>query len=360
MRTADLARQRSFAVKPDEAVASFALISSVMPRGIARPRTYRAALLIAVGAALVAALLGLLPVAVLLAALGVPLVYIVYVYDVNLWEDEPIWVSALAFLLTGVLGAALLVAVRTWGPEPTLEQLPVAGGPSVVGFLTAALLVPVLGEIVRQIGPLILASRPRFDDLMDGLTFGIISGVAYSAADTIVRHWSEITGGLVVPVDPLTWIPLIFLEGLVKPLLIGTATGIACAEFAGLGTGYDGFTLRYLRGLVEAIGANVAFGAAMYLLGFVTQPALRVGLQLVCGAVILAILIIRVRTVLHVGLMEAALEHAARRGVGTSVPVGATGDLQVCRRCEMPLLSDAEFCTACGTAVQVWLGHGQR
>lgn len=316
--------------------------------------------MIAVGAALLAAILGLLPVAVVLAAFAVPLVYIVYVYDVNLWEDQPIWVTALAFLLTGGLATAFLVALRTWGPDPTLEQLPVAGGPTVVGFLTAALLVPVLGEILRQIGPLILASRPQFDDLMDGLTFGIISGVAYSTADTLVRHWSDITGGLFVTVDPLIWIPLIFLEGFVKPLLIGTATGIACAEFSGLGTGYDGFTLRYLRGLLEAIGANVAFNAAMYLLGFVAQPGVRVGLQLLCGAVILAVLIIRVRTVLHTGLMEAALEHSARRGLGDAAPIGATGDLQVCRRCEMPLLAGAEFCNACGTAVLAWLGHGER
>jgi hypothetical protein len=64
--------------------------------------------------------------------------------------------------------------------------------------------------------------------------------------------------------------------------------------------------------------------------------------------IILAILILRVRNVLHVGLMEAALERSARAS-----GVGATGALQFCAQCEMPLLEHAAFCNACGTAVRV-------
>ena len=41
----------------------------------------------------------------LVAALAIPVVYVVYLYDVNLWEDEPIPVVALAFGLTGLLAA---------------------------------------------------------------------------------------------------------------------------------------------------------------------------------------------------------------------------------------------------------------
>ena len=104
LRSADLARRRSFAAKPDEPVASFALISSIMPRGAGqRPQTYRIALTIALVVALVAAIFGALPIAMLVAAFAIPIVYIVYIYDVNLWEDEPIPVTGLAFGLTGVL-----------------------------------------------------------------------------------------------------------------------------------------------------------------------------------------------------------------------------------------------------------------
>ena len=70
-------------------------------------------------------------------------------------------------------------------------------------------------------------------------------------------------------------------------------------------------------------------------------------LSIVWGLVILGILILRVRNVLHVGLMEAALERSARTRLGSD------GELEFCAQCEMPLLEHAAFCNACGTAVRV-------
>ena len=240
-RSADLARRKSFAAKPDEPVASFALISSIMPRGVGqRPQTYRIALAIALVVALVAAIFGAMPIAVLVAAFAIPIVYIVYIYDVNLWEDEPLPVTGLAFALTGVLAIGFTILwTYLRGPVPfgtTTYDGSLSATPSVGVFLLVALVVPIVGEAIRQIGPVVLASRPEFDDLMDGLTFGVISGVAYACFDTLVRHWGLLTGGLQAQ-DPGLWVSLIFLEGFVKPLIMGTATGIACAEFSGLGRG---------------------------------------------------------------------------------------------------------------------------
>jgi hypothetical protein len=351
-RSADVTRRKSFAVKPDEPVASFALASSIMPRGAGqRPQTYRIALTIALVVALIAAIFGAMPIAVLVAAFAIPIVYIVYIYDVNLWEDEPVTVTALAFALTGALSVVFTILwTYLRGPVPftaTDAQGQLSGSPRVGAFLIVALLVPIVGEAIRQIGPVILASRPQFDDLMDGLTFGVISGVAYSCFDTIVRHWALLTGGLQQS-NPGLWVSLIFLEGFVKPLIIGTASGIACAEFSGLGRGYDGFTPRYFRGVAEAILANIAYQAGTYLFAFVGGSTMSVILSIGWGLIILAILILRVRNVLHAGLMEAALERSAREG-----GIGDTGELQFCAQCEMPLLDHAAFCNNCGTAVRV-------
>lgn len=351
VRSDDLARRRSFAAKPDEPVASFALVSTIMPRGAGeRPQTYRIALTIALVAALVAAIFGALPIAILVAAFALPIVYIVYLYDVNLWEDEPIPVTGLAFGLTGALTIAFTIVVLMVQtpaiPTASLDGSSLSAGPSVWTFLLVGVLVPVVGEAIRQVGPLVLASRPEFDDLMDGLTFGVISGVAYACFDTIVRYWDLLTGGR-VDSDPGLWMSVVFLHGFVKPLVLGTATGIACAEYSGLGRGYDGFTPRYYRGLVEAVLANIGFWGGIYLLSFVGNPTTSVVLSTGWGLLILGILILRVRNVLHTGLMEAALERSAREG-----GVGQTGELQFCARCEMPLLDGAWFCTACGTAVR--------
>ncbi len=351
VRSEDLTRRRSFAAKPDEPVASFALVSTIMPRGAGeRPQTYRIALTIAMAVALIAAIFGALPIAILVAAFAIPIVYIVYLYDVNLWEDEPIPVTGLAFGLTGVLTILFTILVmwllRPELPTTSLDGTDLGGGPSVWTFLLVALVVPIVGEAIREIGPVLLASRPEFDDLMDGLTFGVVSGVAYACFDTIVRFWDLLVGGP-VEADPGLWMSLIFLHGFVKPLLLGTATGIACAEYSGLGRGYDGFTPRYYRGVVEAVLANIGFWGGIYLLSFVSNPTTSVVLSTGWSLLILGILILRVRNVLHTGLLEAALERSARDG-----GIGSSGELQFCARCEMPLLDNASFCTACGTAVR--------
>jgi hypothetical protein len=280
-------------------------------------------------------------------------VYLVYLYDVNLWEDSPLPVTGLAFALTAALGGVFTWLWQGWIPFSVAlrdsESGAVLGGPNPVTFLLFALLVPVVGELIRQLGPVLLASRPAFDDLMDGVTFGIASGVAYAALDTVIRNWALLTGGMVEP-EPGTWASLILLEGFVKPLVMGTATGLAVAEFSGLGKGYDGFTPRYVGGVGLAVGATVAYAAGVYLLGFVGTPNLAVVLKLVWGVIVLGLLILRLRNVLHTALLEGALETAARSSeLGGE---GAATEVDFCPQCEMPLIEQAAFCSACGASTR--------
>ncbi len=65
------------------------------------------------------------------------------------------------------------------------------------------------------------------------------------------------------------------------------------------------------------------------------------------GAVIAGYLILRVRTILHRGLLEGAIEAAAR--AGESKYAVTTG---FCAHCEMPLLPGALFCVNCGASVR--------
>ncbi|MFT4109944.1 PrsW family intramembrane metalloprotease [Propionicimonas sp.] len=347
----DTRGQRRFALAPDEPVASFAIVSTIMPKEAGRhPQTYRTAFTITLVAALVAAIFGALPIAVLIAAFAIPIVYITYLYDVNLWEDEPLPVVGLAFALTGLV-AALFTALWTNGlPLTATLRAPdgtLLSGPQWGAFLIFAILVPVVGELIRQVGPVLLASRPAFDDLMDGVTFGIVSGVAYACFDTLVRHWALLTGGI-VEAQPAQLASLVFLEGFIKPLVMGTATGLAVAEFSGLGRGYDGFTSRYVGGVGLAVGANILLNTGTYLLSWVGSQSLSLVLQVVWGLLVLGVLLLRLRTVLHTGLLEGALEAAARTD-------GASGtDLGFCARCEMPLLPGSAFCSACGVATRAW------
>ncbi|HIT74177.1 MAG TPA: PrsW family intramembrane metalloprotease [Candidatus Avipropionibacterium avicola] len=343
----DQTRRNRFAVKPDEPVASFAILSTIMPRGVnQRPSTYRLALVAGLTIALISVIFGNLPSAILVSVVTIPLVYIVYLYDVNLWDDQPVRVTALAF---GVTFAAGLVFTIAWtrlsgANDPT-------GGFSFGGLLVFVLLVPIIGEVIRQVGPVLLASRPQFDDLLDGLTFGVVAGVAYSAAETLVMYWPSIVGGSSSSDGIGTWVSVIFLHGFIKPVILGTASGIAAAEFAGLGKGYDGFTARYLRGLGIAIGGVAAFYLGLYLLGLIPDGVVSVALSVFWGLAVAGALVILLRTALHTGLLEAALESAAREG-----GVGDGDNLEFCAACEMPLMEAAQFCNACGSSVRLQRG----
>lgn len=351
VRSGDAERRKAYAAKPDEPVASFRLVSTIMPQGAGQqPATYRIALGIALAVAVVAAIFGALPIAVMVAAFAIPIVYILYLYDVNLWEDEPVPVVAAAFVVTGVLAA---VFTWLWSDVIGLGLLPGDdgwGGPTLRGVLILALLVPIVGEAIRQLGPLYLASRPKYDDLMDGLTFGIVAGVGYAAFETIVLNWGLITDGFQGPGDTsATWILVLLLHGFVKPLIYGSVSGLAVAEFSGLGDKYDGFTPRWIVGTAQAVVVVALYQIGVYLLGFVSGRGSLVGALLgaLWGVLLLGALLIRVRSVLHKGLLEAALESAARGGSSH-----ASGDVAFCSRCEMPLLPHSDFCSNCGNSTR--------
>ncbi|HXY92717.1 MAG TPA: zinc ribbon domain-containing protein [Acidimicrobiia bacterium] len=339
-------------MQPTENVVQLALVSTVMPHtNRVTGNRYRWALAIAVVIVAVFTLTGLLPAAIVSAAFAVPIVYLLYLYDLNVWEDTPGPFVGLVIVLTLVLGALITLVFYEWvfdnqyfelAAKATLGQLnelPI--GP----FLIFVVLLPVVAEIAMNVGPVILARMPKFDDMIDGLTLGVAAGTAYAAAETIVSYRSVFSGPLHTTQGIGNWIPVILSLMIVKSLVYGTATGIAVAAFSGKGEGYDGFTGRYFRELLLAIVALVLYWGGVRLLAYADYG---VWLGLIWGLIVLALLIVRIRVVLHTALLEAALEDAAasRRGKAAVVDGGW------CPDCEMPLLPDALFCVACGQSVR--------
>jgi RsiW-degrading membrane proteinase PrsW (M82 family) len=329
-------RRQSFALQPGEPVASFNLVSSLMPLASgSAPQTYRWALGLGILIPVVAGALGFLAFAFVAAALVVPAVYVVYMYDVNQWEDQPVGV------VLGAIGAAaaLAVGVDIEGTDPGIRWS---------SFVVLVLLVPIVGEVLKQVGPILLARMPAFDDMIDGLTFGVAAGAAFAAAETIVVNRGLFsTFGQVDSPDAGFWVSLILSAAVVKPIVYGAATGIAVASFSGLGAGYDGFKPAYYRGLVEALAANVLFQGGLFFAARLegTKGAV---VGLVWGGLIAAALVVRLRYLLHYAVLEAALEASSS---GAELKDAARGTAY-CPSCEMPLMAGANFCVACGTSVR--------
>jgi hypothetical protein len=189
---------------------------------------------------------------------------------------------------------------------------------------------------------------PQFDDMIDGLTFGVAAGAAFAAAETIVVNRGLFsTFGHVDSPNAGFWVSLILSAAVVKPIVYGAATGIAVASFSGLGAGYDGFKPAYFRGLAEALVANIAFQAGLFFTARVEGTAGAV-LGLVWGALVAAVLVVRLRYLLHYAVLEAALEAVS---AGATLKDAAVGTAY-CPSCEMPLVAGANFCVVCGTSVR--------
>ena len=346
-------RRQSYALQPGEPVASFNLVTSLMPLASGTsPQTYRWALGLGILIPVVAGALGFLAFAFVAAAVVVPAIYVVYMYDVNQWEDQPLGV------VLGAIGAAAALGVGftfLWHAGLLSGNLsPVdfdgngSGGVRWTSLLVLVLLVPILSEVLKQVGPLILASRPAFDDMIDGLTFGVAAGAAFAAAETIVVNRGLFSSfGQIDSPNAGFWVSLILSAAIVKPIVYGAATGIAVASYSGLGAGYDGFKPGYYRGLAEALIANVVFQGGLFFAARMegTRGAV---VGLVWGALVAATLLVRLRYLLHFAVLEAALE-AATMGMAHKDTAHGTA---YCPSCEMPLLHGASFCVACGTSVR--------
>src|SRR5688572_24912938 len=187
----DAKRRSAFAVDPGEALYTPNLITSLMPMAGRNSRqTFRWALMAAIAIPIIAAAVGWLPFALAAAAIAVPAVYLVYLYEVNEWEDQPVPVILGALALAGALGFGFTLLWRDVILNGALSFLSDGSNYTVDGetLLVVGLLVPVGVLVLAQLGPLWLLMKRGFDDLIDGLTFGIAAGVAFAALESIALN----------------------------------------------------------------------------------------------------------------------------------------------------------------------------
>ena len=356
LRGGDANRTATYAVQSAEGVAQFALISTVMPHTSRHSAdNYRWAMILSGVLILGATALGLLPIAIAAAAFLVPLTYLVYIDDVNLWEEASAAVVVGLFIATGALAVLVSLFFFDWVFDGQWAQIAGSGrarggvgSMSFPGLLIFAVLLPVIAEVAKNLFAVLLAARPQFDDMIDGLTFGVAAGTAYAAFETCVVYAPVFTSQTFQTDQGISsWLVVVLNVMVIKSLIYGTATGIAVASFSGKGEGYDGFTPAYYANFGLAVGANVAYWLGVRLMAYLPFGN---AIGLIWGFAILAALVLKIRMMLQVALLEAAVE-AAAKGDGSD-DKRSTFVETFCPECENVLLTNASFCIVCGTSVR--------
>ena len=296
------ARRHEFAAQPGEPAQALRLFSTLfphLPEAGYDPFRYAVVLGIAIVAGLVVA--GLYPLGLVAAAVLVPVLFVLYFIEVDLYERAPLTIIAATLAWGALIGGVLGAAGRMGGSSAAADSTS-----SLAGAVPGAVLLALLGAALATLGPLALIRHRAFDDVLDGATFGAVSGAVYASTFAVVRASDLLGAGLRPGGDPLSWLIRLATLGLAQPILLAATVGSVCAAFwlryrAPVG---DRSALGRLGVPVFAIAASIALLAG--------SATARVILDLFGGllatTVAAAISLLWLRATIHLGLLEEANE----------------------------------------------------
>jgi PrsW family intramembrane metalloprotease len=325
-------REHRYAAHPAEHVAQPSVFTTLFPHlGHHKVHEFRWAFMAGLGGILVLYLAGLITAAILVAAFLVPVLYLIYLYEAQVYRDEPAIV--LGFTLGGgiVVGIVLTVFERIVYNPFQYNGNPLSNaGVSVGGLLIVGLLLPVMQEALKPLPAFFLPNRADFPETVDGLVFGVAAGLGFSLAEALIGFGNALAT-LPAHVTPGNWIYDLATLAVFQPLLQGSATGMIVATIWRYRRGRLGG--RELGGVAMAVIAHIAFSAGTQLMKETSVNALFI---LIWQAAIVGALLIYIRYVLHYAL----LEEAANMGFAETV----------CASCHMHIVA-AGFCPNCGMAL---------
>ncbi|MGI9123725.1 MAG: zinc ribbon domain-containing protein [Mycobacterium sp.] len=328
-------RRGTFGAAPAEGVLLPYLASSLfphLPSGSRRP--FRVVIAIGAAALLASGLLRLPALGIAVAALGLPLLFILYLRASGAERDLPRTSLVLAAVLGALLGAAWVlvsgqVIARSYG-------VPMAVGLALHHLIGEGFIIPAVGMMAMVIPTvLIRVTRPGSRESLDGFMVGALCALAFSAAATLTRLAPQVTTGLIAHVRPVQGMVIeSVLCGVTVPVSAAAAGGmIGIALWFQRRESHDG-RVRLMLWLLAAT-ALLAHGAAG-VIDIVGIPQM---------AMVAAHLTITVGVLVALRLsMQLALLHESHDPIEQDQPL-------LCPHCEH-VVPDMGFCPACGAATR--------
>ncbi len=328
----ETARRHEYAAHPGEPVQAVRLFSTLFPH---LPRdaydSFRYALLLAVVVVAGLVLAGFYPLGLVAAAVVVPVLFVLYFIEVDLYDRAPLTVILATVTWGGLVGAGLGVAGRLASGTGLAE-----GTASLMGGVPAGVGLALLGAALAALGPLALLRHRAFNDVLDGAMFGAISGAVYASTFAIVRSSDLLGAGLRPGGDPLPWLVRLATLGLAQPILLATVIGSVCAAF----------WLRYRAPVSDrsALGwlgvpaAALVAGAVLIALSAAARVVFPLLGGFVATGIVAALGLLWLRAAIHLGLLEEANES----GIGPPTR---------CANCGR-MTPGHTFCGWCGISLQ--------
>lgn len=194
--TAEWLALKHFVVAPAEPVLRPVITSTLFPQlPPERRRAFRVCLIVMLAVLLTLAAARLAPALIAVGALGVPLLFALYLRECC-WQRIPRRLLALSAGLGAVLGVAGMLLTGRYMADA--YDLSVLAGMAMNRYLRHGLVIPLaaaLLKVVPAVAARIVSDPPR--KALDGFVVGAVGALAFGAATTLTRLAPQFAVGLV-------------------------------------------------------------------------------------------------------------------------------------------------------------------
>jgi hypothetical protein len=327
-------RLHSYAAFPDEPVARFAIVTSLFPHLSHRAKApFRLGFGVFLVLLLVFALAATSAPLIAVSALSVPLLFLIYIWEVDPYEGSFLLPTLFCLLLGAGLGAGWAIIGGSYVDKALLPSLSfsLTSGSAIA----AAVLVPAIGQLLMCV-PMVIVRRFQRGPIesLDGFVAGATGALGFTLAATIDLMAPWLSNGQLTHESFLANITQVILRGVTLPLICALATGYIGATFwAKIGSRATSAQGKWLT--LPAVALVLALLVQIGL-GFTDIAALSDAVLVGIHVAALAVLTLAMRVGMHHVLLHEALE----------VTIGAP---RVCANCSH-LVPAMGFCPQCGVA----------
>ena len=332
-------RPRAYGAAPGEHLLLPSLASSLFPHLPDRSRTaFRIVLGLVLAGLVTFATLRMPAALITVAALGLPLLFLLYLRETDAHRDLP----AGMLLLTAGLGITLGIGwvLLTGAAVARSYGVPLGTGIAAGRLLREGLGVPI-GSMVMMLVPVVVVRllRPSSRESLDGFMIGALGALTFSAAATITRLAPQFTTGMIARARPVSSLLVeAGIRGIAVPVTAAAVGGLIGAALwftrpANKADQHSGYIRAVLAGFAAAVVAVYAG------LGLVDVSHVPQWLQLVIHLSVTMLALLLLRIGLHLALL-----HEAHDEIHSDEPV-------LCPHCHH-VVPDMAFCPACGVATR--------
>ncbi len=332
-------RGDTFGASPGESVLLPAIASSLFPHLPQRSRVpFRVGLALVLVGLVGFACLKIPPALITVAALGLPLLFLLYVSESAVYRDMSVGFMVLA----GVLGAALGVGwvLLTGEMVARAYGVPMAAGLAIHHVVREGVLIPTGGMILMLVPTVVVRLlRPKSRESLDGFVIGALAALMFSAAATLTRLAPQFATGLLAQNRPLKGLVVeAILSGLTIPLTAAAAGGMmgVALWFKGQTSNPHEHPGRVRAALYALATMAVLIHVGVAVIDIVGMEQLR---MLVIHIVMTLVALVLLRIALQLALL-----HEAPDLIEPDEPL-------LCVHCEH-VVPDMAFCPACGVATR--------